>query len=338
MVLVEHRDAVVDDGAAQHLELRILLDAGDLVGRHVADEVELAGQQAVDAGRDLGHHHDAHALQRRATAPIIVVGIEGQRLVGYELAHLVGAGRDRRARPVEPALGLVEAAARDDVAAQPADTPFHRHVGRAVDEAHRVLVDGLDLLEGREQALGHGGDFRRQVLALDRIADEHRSEQRPARGNVVVRPEHTVAAEGEDHVVGRHLVAVMELHALAQGEFDGAVVDALPALGESRDLLQPGEQVLHDQALEHEGEDALADIGLLAQRLKCGAVGDLLHGDGDGGAAVGLPDCDPRQAKAGGGEARCGDQSTAAQKHDVNPLEGEGGTLGRFCEREVSVR
>jgi hypothetical protein len=49
MVLVEHRQAVVDDGAAQHLELGILLDARDLVGRHVADEVELARQQAVDA-------------------------------------------------------------------------------------------------------------------------------------------------------------------------------------------------------------------------------------------------------------------------------------------------
>ena len=55
MVLVEHREAVVDDRAAQDLELGVLLDARDLVGRHVADEVELAGQQAVDAARHLRH-------------------------------------------------------------------------------------------------------------------------------------------------------------------------------------------------------------------------------------------------------------------------------------------
>ena len=112
----------------------------------------------------------------------------------------------------------------------------------------------------------------------------------------------------------------MELHALAQGELDGALVEALPALGEARHFLKLREQVLHDQALEHEGEDALADVGLLAQRLEGRAIGDLLHRDGDGGAAVGLRKGDARQGKAGGGKARCGDQASAAQEHGGNSL------------------
>jgi hypothetical protein len=57
---------------------------------------------------------------------------------------------------------------------------------------------------------------------------------------------------------------------------------------------------------------------LLAQRLQRGRVGDLLDGDGDAGALVGLADGDARQAEAGGRKARGGDQSTATQEHGAN--------------------
>ena len=61
MVLVEHQDAVVGDRAALDLELGFFAIVADLVGRHVADELVLAAQQAVDAARHLGHDDEADA-------------------------------------------------------------------------------------------------------------------------------------------------------------------------------------------------------------------------------------------------------------------------------------
>ena len=54
-------------------------------------------------------------LDRRPAAPVFVVGVERQALVRLELADLVGAGGDRRARPVDPGLGLLEGAPADDL-------------------------------------------------------------------------------------------------------------------------------------------------------------------------------------------------------------------------------
>jgi hypothetical protein len=134
----------------------------------------------------------------------------------------------------------------------------------------------------------------------------------------------------------RELVAVVELHALAQGELDGALVEALPALGHARHRFELAQQVLHDQRLEQEGEDALADVRLLAQRLQRGRVGDLLDGDGDAGALVGLADGDAWQAEGGGGEPGGGDQATTTQEHGANSPN-EAATLCRLDERSVSV-
>ncbi len=171
---------------------------------------------------------------------------------------------------------------------------------------------------------------------MDRVADQHRGEQGLVRADVVIRPEHALAAEGEDHIVGGHLVAVVELYALAEGELDGALVEALPALGHPRHRFELAQQVLHDQRLEQEGEDSLADIGLLAQRLQRSAVGDLLHGDRDGRPLVGLADGDPGQADARGNKARGGDQATATQEHDANSLDEEA-TLVGVDERAVTA-
>ena len=128
----------------------------------------------------------------------------------------------------------------------------------------------------------------------------------------------------------------MELHALAQGELDGAFVDTLPALRQARHLLELAQQVLGDQPLIDEGEDALADVGLFAQRLQRGRVGDLLHGNGDAGAAVGLADGDARQAEACRGKPGGGDQMAATQEHGANSSN-EAATLCRLDERSVSV-
>ncbi len=75
VMLVEHGEPMVGDQAALHLESRILLDAGNLVRRHVADKIELAGEEPVDAAGHFRHHHDAHGLHRRAPAPVVVMRV-----------------------------------------------------------------------------------------------------------------------------------------------------------------------------------------------------------------------------------------------------------------------
>ena len=65
-------------------------------------------------------------------------------------------------------------------------------------------------------------------------------------------------------------------------------------------------------------------------------VGDLLHGDGDAGAAVGLADGDARQGEACGSKPGGGDQATAAKEHGANSPN-EAATLCRLDERSVSV-
>ena len=303
VVLVEHGDAVVGDQPALDLELGVLLDGRHLVGRHVADELVFAGQQAVDAARDFGNDDEAQRLDRRPAAPVVVVRIEHQALVGPELAHLVGAGRHRLARPFDPVLGLHEAAPADDLAGRAGEAALQGHVGHAVDETHRVAVDRLDLVERRPDALGDADDFGRQRLALDAVARHHGGEQGLARGRVGARAEHALRTEGEHHVVGVHLVAVVELHALAQGQFDRALVDAPPALGQPGHRLELALQVAGDEVLEDRRLHALADIGALAHDLEIGAGRDLLDGDGNHRPVVGLSDGEARQHKAAGGEA-----------------------------------
>ena len=122
-------------------------------------------------------------------------------------------------------------------------------------------------------------------------------------GVLAARAEHPFRAEGEHHVVGVHLVAVMEFNALAQGQFDRPFVDAPPALSEPGNRLELALQVAGDEVLEDRRLHALADIGSLAHGLEIGAGRDLLDGDGNHGPVVGLPDGEAGQHKAAGGEA-----------------------------------
>src|SRR3977135_3502748 len=77
---------------------------------------------------------------RPPPAPIVVMRIEQQGLVGPELAHLVRAGRHRLARPFDPVLGLHEATPADDLAGRAGEAALQRDVGDAIDETHRIAV------------------------------------------------------------------------------------------------------------------------------------------------------------------------------------------------------
>ncbi len=234
--------------------------------------------------------------------------IEQQGLVGPEFAHLVGAGRHRLARPFDPALGLHETAPADDLAGCARNAAFQGHVGHAIDETHRVAVDRFDLLERRPDTLGDADDFRRQRLALDAVARHHGGEQGLTRGGVAARAEHALRTEGEHHVIGVHLVAVVEFHALAQRQLDRALVDAPPAFGQPRHRLELALQVAGDEVLEDRRLDALADVGPLAHGLEVGAGRDLLHGDGNHRPAVGLADGEAREQEPAGRDAAGGEK------------------------------
>ena len=98
MVLVEHHDAMIEDGTAHDFVLLARLDGLDLIGRDVGDEVVLTRDQAVDAPGNLGNHNEANLAHARLAAPVVVVGCEDEDVVGLELLDLERSGRDRRRR------------------------------------------------------------------------------------------------------------------------------------------------------------------------------------------------------------------------------------------------
>ena len=226
--------------------------------------------------------------------------IHGQRGIGLELAHLVGPAADRLARIIEPGSGLVEGALADDAGAERGKPAFQRHVRRGVDHAHGVAVDDLDAVKRGEQAARDGRDFARQVLIGRRGDDLAGERQGLALHRRAGLAEHALRREGGCDVLGGELIAVVHLHALAERELDGLVVDPLPLGGEARLGLQLALVVEVDQPLDEHRHHAGADVGLFAQRVQRVGIGDLLHRDGDGRAGVGLRNSDARQAGAGG--------------------------------------
>ncbi len=133
----------------------------------------------------------------------------------------------------------------------------------------------------------------------------------------------------------------MKLHTLAEREFDGAAVDALPAFGQARDRLHTLEQIATDQAFIDEGEGALADIRLFAQRFQRGAVGNLLNRNGDGRAVIGLRDGEARQDQGAGSGTGARQKMTTMNKHGFpsmmqSRVRNRGETLGRCDDRPVT--
>jgi hypothetical protein len=99
--------------------------------------------------------------------------------------------------------------------------------------------------------------------------------------------EQSLVGEGEGDVLSRHLVTIVEFHALAELELDGLVVEPLPFGGELGDRTLVSHPVAADQALpEIRIEYAFADIRLLVPVVQGVVVADLLHRDGDRAACA----------------------------------------------------
>ena len=143
--------------------------------------------------------------------------------------------------------------------------------GRRQLELHRVRIDDGDAGE----ALGlAAGDV---VIALDRGEEAGAGALRLRVGDAVERV---------FHVVGRHLAAVVEFHAVAQLEGEGLAVGRdLVALGEVGPELRRAGLVVHqpvEQALDHRPVlPVVAD-----RRIERGDV--VLVGDGDLAALLGV--------------------------------------------------
>ena len=244
---------------------------GNLVGADVGGEGELAGAQAVGAGGGFGALRGSGFRGTGAAAPVGLVGFEGERDVRAEAGHAVGAGAEGGAGEGGP-VGI----GADDLAAAGGEAALHREVGGAVDEADGLALC-FDAVERGPVAAGDGGE----VLGLVGQA----------------------GAEAEGHVFGGEGAAVVHGDVVAQGEFDGAVVDAPPGGGEAGDAVEGG--AAGDEGFEDEAEVALAGVGgLLAHGVERAGVGDFLDGDGDGRAG-GLGDGECRDG--GGDEGAAGE-------------------------------
>ena len=158
---------------------------GQLAADRVGD-VDLAALQCGKPCRLFGDHLQHQPLHADRLAPVALVGLQHQFHARLERDELVRPGADRR---------LLEA----------------------------VVADLLDILLRHDPA-GTGGrgiegqEIRPGILQLERevprIGDLHRGDpvmQRSLGGT-------TIALEGELHVLRRHLLAVVERHAVAQHE------------------------------------------------------------------------------------------------------------------------
>ena len=249
------------DGA--DVDILIGADHAHLVGRNVGDQVVIAGDEARDPRRQLRHAPEGDALRRRLAHEIIIESVQHRRLGGGMRDDAVGAGRHGLARIGLEAHRLIGALV-DDPGAPRGETLLEQHVGDLGTEADAVAVDRLDRSEDAEIGFAAGD------LGL-------------------VAPE-AAFAEGIGDVLRGQLVAIVELHALAQRDDQLLRRDALPCRRQMRLQLRAAaigraEKIAADQRVEDRIGDAGADIGELACRLQ----GRRQIGDGDGevGACLG---------------------------------------------------
>ena len=187
--------------------LRFLRSSGHEVGNRVLPPVDLAVLQRRGGGRGVRHHLPFDAIDRDALAA-------GEPRTGLLARHIAGEFLEHGA------------VARD---------PFVAH------EAHRPAADELgDLLEriGLSDPLRHDESDLRAHLAERQQHFRERPLEHPFHGAVVGRAEllldrldqqsHLVArrpaGEARHHVLGEHLLAVVEFEPRAQPEGPGEAV------------------------------------------------------------------------------------------------------------------
>ncbi|MNU75763.1 hypothetical protein D3C71_653020 [compost metagenome] len=270
---------MVPDRRALHFKAGSSLNRGNLIRRQVAGKVIFARQKAVDARRHFRNLDKTNLLQRRTTTPVFIEGDQRQRDVRLVFANHVRAGGDRLARPVSIAFGFIPGTAAGDLAAEGIKTAFKRHVRRRVVETDGILVYDFDAGKCRPEATGNARNDRRQFFDCGRLVIGFKDGLAADRFGIA---EYALLREGEGNIFGGQFVAVVELHTLAQLQFQRLVVNTLPFGGKTRNRTLIAHPVTIDQTFPEVGEKhPFADVGLFIPDIERVVVGDLLYGDRD---------------------------------------------------------
>ena len=260
--------AALDDarlllGIGHHL---LELGRRDAVAGHV-DLALLQAQQRDD--RLLADLEGDLVEMRQALVPVVGVALEHQALAERPFGELVGAGADRML--AEIGAVFLDLFLRHDMREIDRHDMQEGGVGPGQLELDRMGIDDGDAFEA---FAGAGGDG---LMPLDR------GEEAGA-GALGLRVDD--ALDRVFDVVGGHLAAVVEFHALAQLEGEGLAVGRdLVAFGEVGHQHRGAGLVVHqpvEQALDHRPVlPVVAD-----RRIERGDV--VLVGDGDGAALLGV--------------------------------------------------
>ena len=251
--------------------------------------VDLAAAQKRDARRLLWHELERHVLVfRHPDAPVVVDRRHLDVRAYHLLDELVGAGTDRLAGEHVITVHLDIFLREHDAFGRQRPREIRRDDQRRVfgDDHHAVGRRRLDVLDERAQRPGVAG---RRALA-------HR------------------ALETELHVVRRHLVAGMELHALPQVERPALVVGrVLPLRGEPTRLRRLAVGRRADEIIEHERQVVLHVVTL--ERRVHGLGREARQGDGQLRLGLRPPD-HGRPGNADGQAEERQDDDPARSRHE----------------------
>ena len=233
IVEVEIDDAVRDLGS--DVELRIVLEAGQVGGGHAFHRIDVAGEQRGDARRFALDDLERDLVPDRLVAPVVVVASEFDAVAAHVADELEAAAADRRLAAVEVVGRRVGGGLlRHDVDRR--QVVGRQRIRRRIFQADRIRID--DLLA--DDGLGVGREAARAV------GDERD------------------AVDRERDILGGQFRAIVELHTLAQLVFPRRRVDRLPRRREARDHLRIRIH-LHELV-----EDVLGDVVVGEQVEKMG--------------------------------------------------------------------
>src|SRR6266581_1934574 len=163
----------------RYVRLRVRLERGRDVGRHVADQIHPARLDLGDLGGHLRDGADDEVLERGLAAPVAVEGLQADVLVALPLDELPRPRPDGGRGAERVVADLLEVLLGDDGKEdQPLEQERERLVG---DEVNRVGVDDADVLDGADVAvlgllllllagLRHPLDRELHVLGGQRVA------------------------------------------------------------------------------------------------------------------------------------------------------------------------
>ena len=186
------------------MDLGIVLELGEVGGRRILDQVDVARQQRRDARGVVAERPQDHLRPGRLAAPVVVVALADDAAAALPFDELERAGADQAVAGIELGRGLA--------------------LGRRA--RHRLLRQDRQRREiERQQRRGAVG-VDAQGQRIDDLEALHRAGVDRVGAGAVGHLRHALV--GEDHVLGGEVRAVMELHVGPQLEFPGRVVDRLP--------------------------------------------------------------------------------------------------------------